>query len=182
MWLFALAGLSFTVIKYTRCHGSYLKSHDRLERLWQLKREAKSFVQYFWGSKESRVHGSQPRFQRPAELLGTDRLPLTQTTVNNPDLRESLMCNRILLLIATTIAMTLFSGDSSEAGETGWSARIIATGEFKEKIESTPIEMRPNRPLHFYGNTVRRRYYRAMKNSSQKTVSNSSKANSSDRG
>lgn len=92
------------------------------------------------------------------------------------------MCNRILLLTATTIAMTLFSSESVQAGETGWSARIIATGEFKEKIESTPIEMRPNRPLHFYGNTVRRRYYRALKTSSQKTVSNRSQAKSSDRG
>ena len=92
------------------------------------------------------------------------------------------MCNRILVLTATTIAMTLFSSESVRAGETGWSARIIATGEFKEKIESTPIEMRPNRPLHFYGNTVRRRYYRALKNSSQKTVSNRSQAKSSDRG
>ncbi|MCH1495913.1 MAG: hypothetical protein L7U72_11830 [Rubripirellula sp.] len=92
------------------------------------------------------------------------------------------MCNRILLLTIITIAMTFPSGESIQASETGWSARIIATGEFKEKIESTPIEMRPNRPLHFYGNTVRRRYYRALKNSSQKTVSNRSQAKSSDRG
>jgi len=153
-----------------------------LQRLWQSNREVKSLVRYFWGPMQGNVSGSRPRFQQPAEVLGTDRLPLNETTVNHPDWRESLMCNRILLLIATTIAMTLFSSESVQAGETGWSARIIATGEFKEKIESTPIEMRPNRPLHFYGNTVRRRYYRALKNSSQKTVSNRSQAKSSDRG
>lgn len=38
--------------------------------------------------------------------------------------------------------------------------QIIATGDFREQIESTPIELRPYRPLHFYGNAVRRRHHR----------------------
>lgn len=33
---------------------------------------------------------------------------------------------------------------------------IIARGELRQEIKSTPILERPNRPLHFYGNTVRR--------------------------
>ncbi len=37
---------------------------------------------------------------------------------------------------------------------------IVARGELKQQIESTPIVERPNRPLHFYGNAVRRKYYR----------------------
>ena len=37
---------------------------------------------------------------------------------------------------------------------------VVARGEVKEEIESTPILDRPNRPFHFYGNTVRREYYR----------------------
>lgn len=37
---------------------------------------------------------------------------------------------------------------------------IIAHGALKQEIKSTPILERPNRPLHFYGNTVRRQYYR----------------------
>lgn len=37
-----------------------------------------------------------------------------------------------------------------------WSGPIIATGENRVEIKSLPIESRPNRPLHIYGNTVRR--------------------------
>jgi hypothetical protein len=44
--------------------------------------------------------------------------------------------------------------------QTGWSPSVIATGEERQKIRSTPIEQRPNRPLHFYGNTVRRMHHR----------------------
>ena len=36
---------------------------------------------------------------------------------------------------------------------------IIARGAQREIIQSTPIELRPNRPFHFYGNTVRRNHY-----------------------
>jgi hypothetical protein len=33
---------------------------------------------------------------------------------------------------------------------------VIATGAQRQQIRSTPILERENRPLHFYGNTVRR--------------------------
>ncbi|MFT5526809.1 MAG: hypothetical protein ACI9HK_004789 [Pirellulaceae bacterium] len=44
--------------------------------------------------------------------------------------------------------------------EPGWCGVVFAQGALKEQIESTPIELRPYRPFHFYGNTVRRMYYR----------------------
>jgi hypothetical protein len=44
--------------------------------------------------------------------------------------------------------------------EPGWLGVVVARGELKKEIDSTPIVDRPNRPFHFYGNTVRRRYYR----------------------
>lgn len=44
--------------------------------------------------------------------------------------------------------------------EPGWSPVVIARGEFREQVRSLPIEQRPYRPLHFYGNTVRRLRYR----------------------
>jgi hypothetical protein len=47
-----------------------------------------------------------------------------------------------------------------EASETGFDPRVIAFGETREQIKSTPITQRPNRPLHVYGNTVRRRHHR----------------------
>ena len=44
--------------------------------------------------------------------------------------------------------------------EPGWLGAIIARGELREQIEATPILDRPYRPLHVYGNTIRRNYYR----------------------
>lgn len=39
----------------------------------------------------------------------------------------------------------------------GFDPRIVAFGEARTEIKSKPITQRPNRPLHVYGNTVRRR-------------------------
>ena len=54
----------------------------------------------------------------------------------------------------------LFVATASFAKEPGWSGPIIARGEQREQLESMDILDRPYRPLHFYGNTVRRQYYR----------------------
>lgn len=67
---------------------------------------------------------------------------------------------RIGLALALTASIAAFSGSSGDAAEPGWSPVIIATGDYRQQIESTPIELRPYRPLHFYGNTVRRNYHR----------------------
>lgn len=45
--------------------------------------------------------------------------------------------------------------------EPGWSPVIVATGPMRQQIQSTPIHQRPYRPLHFYGNTLRRMHYRS---------------------
>jgi hypothetical protein len=47
-----------------------------------------------------------------------------------------------------------------QTAEPGWDWRVIGSRDFREQIQSTPIELRPYRPFHFYGNTVRREYYR----------------------
>jgi len=46
------------------------------------------------------------------------------------------------------------------AGGTGFDPRIVTFGAEREQIKSMPIEKRPYRPLHVYGNTVRRRQSR----------------------
>ena len=61
-----------------------------------------------------------------------------------------------LLVLA---GMTCFSS-SVPAQEPGWSGRVIVFGQERAQIEATPIIHRNYRPMHFYGNTVRRRYYR----------------------
>jgi hypothetical protein len=47
-----------------------------------------------------------------------------------------------------------------EGREPGWDWRVVTFGDQREKIQSTPILERDYRPLHFYGNTVRRVHYR----------------------
>ncbi len=56
------------------------------------------------------------------------------------------------------------SFQQATAQNPGWSPRIIATGQYRDQLKSMPIEQRPYRPLHFYGNSVRRNYYRGMGN------------------
>ena len=59
------------------------------------------------------------------------------------------------------IAMAmLFFLESTVQAEPGWLPVVVAKEPLKSQIKATPIEMRQNRPLHFYGNTKRRIYYR----------------------
>ena len=78
---------------------------------------------------------------------------------------------RIVMLL---IACGLFASASSRPvrgnSPTGYSPVIIARGEYREQIKSMPIECRPNRPLHFYGNVVRRNYYRDSQPSTPRGV------------
>ncbi len=48
----------------------------------------------------------------------------------------------------------------SNSAEPNWYPYVIARGADRAKIQNTPMELRPYRPMHFYGNTVRRTYYR----------------------
>lgn len=61
---------------------------------------------------------------------------------------------------AAAMLVVLAASDSASAGEPGWSPVVIARGEYRDQIKSMPMEQRPYRPLHFYGNTVRRIHYR----------------------
>ena len=48
-----------------------------------------------------------------------------------------------------------------DAAGTGFDPRIVTFGDSREQIQSTPITQRPYRPLHVYGNSVRRRHQRS---------------------
>ncbi len=63
------------------------------------------------------------------------------------------------------IAATLVAGlvDLAPAAAKDFDPRVITFGETREQIKSTPVTARPNRPLHVYGNTVRRRADRAAR-------------------
>jgi len=59
--------------------------------------------------------------------------------------------------------LTVVSGLAANdvRAQDNWYPHVIARGSDREAIKQLPIESRPNRPLHFYGNTVRRRIQRA---------------------
>ena len=48
------------------------------------------------------------------------------------------------------------------AAEPQWTSQVVKRGKDRAKTNSTDILHRPNRPLHFYGNTVRRAHYRGQ--------------------
>jgi hypothetical protein len=54
---------------------------------------------------------------------------------------------RTLILLTLLAAGT---GGVPALAQTGFDSAIIVFGDEREKIENTPIEQRPNRPLHFY--------------------------------
>lgn len=64
----------------------------------------------------------------------------------------------VLLTIVLVLSITLVR--DAKAEEPGWWGVVFATGIDKERIDNTPVHARPYRPFHFYGNTVRREYYR----------------------
>lgn len=76
----------------------------------------------------------------------------------------------LVLIAASFASVTVLAAGSPTPG-------IIALGDERARLQNTPIEQRPNRPLHFYGNTVRRRHnrssYRPTRSSSRRVQSTS---------
>lgn len=67
---------------------------------------------------------------------------------------------RLAVVLVIGVVFSAFSSGRALRAEPGWSPVVVATGAYRRQIESTPIHLRPNRPLHFYGNTLRRLHYR----------------------
>jgi hypothetical protein len=81
------------------------------------------------------------------------------------------------LMLVTAFGMLISTGvDLFASNEPKWQGNVIARGSERAKIESTPILERPYRPLHFYGNTVRRRHYRGTALPSAKDLTGASSA------
>lgn len=70
----------------------------------------------------------------------------------NPMLRTS--------AFALVAGLFLFCWTSLAAQEPGWTSRVLKGSEVRAASDQQPIIERPYRPLHFYGNAVRRNYYR----------------------
>ena len=70
-------------------------------------------------------------------------------------------------LALLTILSTSLGGVPVVAASGGFDPRIVVFGDERERIQNTPIEQRPNRPLHFYGNRIRRQNTRTVSRPSQ---------------
>lgn len=67
----------------------------------------------------------------------------------------------LLLLPTVVAALSVSLPEPAHArSQTGFDPRVVTFGAEREQIKSIPIENRPNRPLHVYGNTIRRRQTR----------------------
>ena len=60
---------------------------------------------------------------------------------------------------------------AAHGGEPGWERGAIRLGADRQKIRNTHILHRPYRPLHVYGNTVRRLHYHGQLLPSRRNVS-----------
>ncbi len=69
---------------------------------------------------------------------------------------------RVGLLAAFAIVFLVCGQSETVAND--WSPVVIARGSYRAKLQSMPIEERPNRPLHVYGNAVRRAKARKYSN------------------
>lgn len=65
---------------------------------------------------------------------------------------------RTIILVAVMVATV--TPLPADARNTGFDPRVVTFGDAREEIKATPITERPYRPLHVYGNTVRRRHQR----------------------
>ena len=76
------------------------------------------------------------------------------------------MARFLCCTICFVVIVTFFNSEASaqlrrkRVSEPGWTSKVIKRGTDRTISKNTPIELRPYRPLHFYGNTVRRRHYR----------------------
>ena len=83
------------------------------------------------------------------------------------------------LAAATVTLSCAFVGPAAaEAADAspGVSLKVITFGEERARLQSTPIEQRPYRPLHFYGNRVRRQSRRSTTTSSSSPTSSRTQA------
>lgn len=66
------------------------------------------------------------------------------------------------ILFAALLTAAVIPCPAADASGPGFDPRIIVFGEARQQIRATPIEKRPSRPLHVYGNAVRRRQSRGV--------------------
>ncbi len=69
---------------------------------------------------------------------------------------------QVSVTMFTPLLLTLIflSQSPSVAAEPDWYPYVFARGSDRVCIQNMPMHKRPYRPMHFYGNTIRRSYHR----------------------
>ena len=67
---------------------------------------------------------------------------------------------RVSCFFVLAMVLLAWLSPESQADEPKWYPFVVARGPDRMAIQNTPIMQRPYRPMHFYGNAVRRTYYR----------------------
>lgn len=70
---------------------------------------------------------------------------------------------KVSTLVIVGLAVILTTVSAGVAAPRGIPAQIRQLQAEREAIEQMPLRERPNRPGHFYGNNVRRVYYRKVR-------------------
>jgi hypothetical protein len=103
-------------------------------------------------NRSCRCHGVADEPQSSAA-----RLPILRDV---PSLKEGVQDPMRTLLFAALMAAAVAPETAFASRQAGFDPRVVTVGPAREQIKSTPITQRPYRPLHVYGNTVRRRHSR----------------------
>ncbi|MEM6688724.1 MAG: hypothetical protein AAF664_04805 [Planctomycetota bacterium] len=76
-------------------------------------------------------------------------------------MNAQLICTRqFFILLVIVIASSTLRVEAAQNASPGYSPVVLPRGDYRDQIQSMPVHKRPYRPLHFYGNTVRRMHYR----------------------
>jgi hypothetical protein len=69
-----------------------------------------------------------------------------------------------MVMLRVILVAAVAAAAAAPVAGAGFDPRVVTFGSERDQIKSIPIEKRPNRPLHVYGNSVRRRHGRAAEN------------------
>ena len=69
----------------------------------------------------------------------------------------------LMAALAVSVTLGYAIGAHAAPPTTGWDSTIVLRGQERAVVKSMPIEKRPMRPLHVYGNTIRRMEHRSQR-------------------
>lgn len=119
------------------------------------------------GRGGNKDRGRRDVMNLPSRTGGPRRLKSRERLVPIPSrepaflLMDPLTMRTLVIAVAATAALVPVW--PVDAASTGFNPGVVTFGETRQQIQATPVLERPYRPLHVYGNTVRRRHTRGSR-------------------